>query len=96
MRRQRGNVNVSRAAMQILWPSFLGAAMAVGVFFSAFDPQSLSLIGLQVADSREGAYTVGFFFFWIIFSLTGALTWFLASTDTEAGRDRRDTSGTRA
>lgn len=86
---QGGFVSFGRALMQVMWPSFLGAAIAVGVFFSAIDPQELNLVGMRLADSRAGAYTVGFFVFWLIFAVACAVTWFLASTDTEAGQDHR-------
>ena len=64
--------------MQVLWPSFLMAAVAVGVFFSMIDPQELVIVGLHLADSREAAYTVGFFVFWILLAASSALTWLLA------------------
>ncbi len=82
-------MNIARGAMQVLWPAFLGAALSVGVFFSAIDPTELNLVGFHLADSRMGAYTIGFFVFWLIFAVAGSITWFLASTDTEAGSDHR-------
>ena len=44
-----------------------------------FDPQELELVGMSIADSREGAYTVGFFLFWILFALSSSLTWLLTT-----------------
>jgi len=43
------------------------------------DPQELELVGMSIADSREGAYTVGFFLFWILFALSSSLTWLLTT-----------------
>jgi len=72
-----GERRIGRFMMQVLWPSFLMAAVAVGVFFSMIDPQELVFIGLHLADTREAAYTVGFFLFWALFAASSALTWVL-------------------
>ena len=50
---------------------------AVGVIIS------LVFVGLHLADSREAAYTVGFFLFWVLFALSSGLTWILASGTAE-------------
>ena len=75
-----GERRLGRFMMQVLWPSFLMASVAVGVFFSMVDPQELVFIGLHIADSREAAYTVGFFLFWGLFAASSALTWILVSS----------------
>lgn len=80
---QFGERRLGRFMMQVLWPSFLMAAVSVGVFFSMIDPQELVFVGLHLADSREAAYTVGFFLFWVLFALSSGLTWILASSDAE-------------
>jgi len=67
-----------RFLMQVLWPSFLVAIVAEGVFFSMVDPHELTLVGITLADSREAAYTVGFLLFWILFSVSSGLTWLLS------------------
>ena len=74
-----GEGRVGRFMMQVLWPSFLMAVVAVGLFFSMIDPQELELVGMSIADSREGAYTVGFFLFWLLFALSSSLTWLLTT-----------------
>src|SRR5690606_40865692 len=66
-----------RFLMQVLWPSFLVAIVAEGVFFSMIDPEELALAGVDLAGSRQAAYTVGFLVFWFLFSLSSALTWLL-------------------
>jgi len=76
MKPAEGN-SAGRFLMQVLWPSFLVAILAEGVFFSMVDPEELTLIGIRLADSREGAYTVGFLLFWVLFSLSSGLTWLL-------------------
>jgi hypothetical protein len=67
-----------RLAMLILWPSFLVAALAEGLFFSLFDPAELPLDSLALPVSPLGAYTVGFFLFWVFCALAGMLTYYLA------------------
>jgi hypothetical protein len=69
---------VGRFVMQVLWPAFLVAGVAAGVFFSMIDPQELAVVGVHLADSREAAYTVGFLMFWSLLALGCSLTWILA------------------
>ena len=58
----------------ILWPSFLTAGLATVLFFTAFDPQVL-LLDTPFADlSRLGAYTIGFFLFWLLTAVSCLLT----------------------
>lgn len=58
----------------ILWPSFLTSGVATILFFTAFDPERL-LMDTDFAEmSRLGAYTIGFFMFWILTTVTSAMT----------------------
>ena len=58
----------------ILWPSFLTAGLATVLFFTAFDPRMM-LIDTPFADlSRTGAYTIGFFLFWMLTASSCMLT----------------------
>ncbi len=60
----------------ILWPSFLMAGVATILFFTAFDP-ALILAHTAFADiPRLGAYTVGFFLFWLLTACSCLLTCF--------------------
>lgn len=62
--------------ISVLWPSFLMAGLATVLFFAAFDPVTL-LQETRFADtSRLGAYTVGFFLFWLLTTSSCALTCF--------------------
>lgn len=74
-----GDRPLGRFLMQVLWPSFLTATVAAGVLFSMIDPEELVFVGVSLADTREGAYTVGFFLFWILFALSSSLTWLLTT-----------------
>ncbi len=73
-----GDRKVGRVLMQVLWPAFLMSIVAEGVFFSMIDPHELDVVGLHLADSREAAYTVGFFVFWVLFTASSGLTYLLA------------------
>jgi hypothetical protein len=63
--------------MAILWPSFLMAGVADGVFFSLVNPQELYLLGKEVAYPPLATYSIGFFAFWAICATSSTLTHFL-------------------
>jgi len=65
----------------VLWPSFLTAVVATGVFFSAFDPDELFPFGADLEISRLGIYTIGFLLFWLITVVSGAGTLYFAITN---------------
>jgi len=67
----------SRQLIYILWPSFLMAVAAVGLFFSLVAPADLHLFGEPLAVSDMAAYTIGFFLFWALTAASSALTCFL-------------------
>lgn len=50
----------------ILWPSFICAGAATVVFFTVFDPINLLECEGEPPMSRMGAYTLGFFMFWLL------------------------------
>jgi len=81
-----------RCLMQVLWPSFLGAAITVGFLFSLIDPVQIEWVHVHMNDSREGAYTAGFILFWIMYALVGTMIWILAATETPKGRPDRSAS----
>ncbi|MBI5462812.1 MAG: hypothetical protein HY941_11570 [Gammaproteobacteria bacterium] len=68
----------------ILWPSFLTSGVATILFFTAFDPQQLLMYTDFAEMSRLGAYTVGFFLFWILTTVTSALTCYFRQPCDEA------------
>lgn len=57
----------------VLWLSFLLAAVATGIFFSAIDPEELRFCVSFPEVSRSGAYTIGFFLFWLLTAASGVL-----------------------
>ena len=60
--------------MWILWPAFLMAGVVEMLVFSLADPQELYWFGHQLQLSRQAVYTLSFFVFWLLVSLSGALT----------------------
>jgi hypothetical protein len=65
----------------VLWPSFLVAVVATGLFFSAFDPADLYPFGEQTDISRLGIYTIGFLVFWLVSAISGMGTLYFAVTN---------------
>ena len=76
-RPQAGHRRLGRIMMQVFWPAFLMAIVAEGVLFSMVDPRELAVVGLHLADSREAAYTVGFFVLWGLFTCSSGMTYVL-------------------
>lgn len=74
-----GERRPARFLMQVLWPAFLVAIVAEGLFFSMVDPHELVVVGIHLADSRAAAYTVGFLLFWALFTIACALTYILVN-----------------
>lgn len=76
--------NAGRIVMQVLWPAFLLAIIAEGIFFSIIDPRELVVVAESLRDSRVAAYTIAFFVFWALFACSSAITWFLSHGVGEA------------
>jgi hypothetical protein len=77
----------SQKCIAVLWPSFLVAIVATGLFFSAFDPADLYPFGEDTGVSRLGIYSIGFLCFWLISTISGIGTLYFAITNCMA-RDR--------
>lgn len=78
----------ARRFINILWPSFLVAIVAEGVFFTLVDPAELSVFGEPPAIGRMGVYTVGFFGFWMLAAASSALTCFFQRSAADVNRLR--------
>jgi len=61
-------------AMWAIWPGFLTAIGAEVVFFAMFDPLDFNM---RLHLSREAIYTFGFVAFWLLGTLSSAITLFL-------------------
>lgn len=70
----------------VLWPSFVVAGIAEGVFFTLIDPQELYLLGEPVHFSRMTTYSIGFFGFWLVCAASSLLTWFLQRSASEVNK----------
>ena len=67
-------IPVIQRIIAVLWPSFIMSGIATGIFFTVFDPFELMMLLEQPDMSRMGAYSIGFFVFWLLTSSTCALT----------------------
>jgi hypothetical protein len=61
-------------AIAVLWPSFLIAGFATVLLFAVIDPRDVAAAGLIPEVSRVGAYTIGFFAFWLLTASSSILT----------------------
>ena len=79
----------SQQAISVLWPSFIVAIAASGLFFSAFDPRELIPFDLDVEISPVAAYSIGFFLFWLLGALSsyGSLYFTLSNSRYLKHRD---------
>ena len=59
-------ISFTQQMISVLWPSFLTAIVATGLFFSAFDPRDLVPFNLDTEASPLAAYSVGFLVFWLV------------------------------
>jgi len=83
MTQQNNNTELNNTATEIptiqkviavLWPSFLTAGAATILFFAYFDPQLLMHASGYGEISRMAGYTIGFFLFWLLTSITCVMT----------------------
>ncbi len=70
----RNELPVVQQIISVMWPSFLTASAATIIFFTLFDPVELALISGGPEITRLGGYTIGFFCFWLLTSISCALT----------------------
>lgn len=73
----------------VLWPSFVVAGIAEGVFFTVIDPQELYLFGQPVHFSKLATYSIAFLGFWVVCAASSMMTWFLQLGPADLNR-RRD------
>ena len=81
----------ARLLMWILWPSFLVAGLAEGIFFTGISPVDLIFFGQPIAVSDQAIYTIGFFILWLLCALSSTLSIFIlpgSLSDLEEKTDR--------
>lgn len=64
----------------VLWPSFIAAGIAEGLFFTLINPQELYLFGEPVHLSAIATYSIGFLVFWGMCAGSSLLTCYLQRT----------------
>lgn len=73
----------------ILWPSFFAAGVATTLFFAVVDPLALrDMTFPDMALSRSGGYTIGFFLFWTATAGSSLFTWLLLRPASRFNRKR--------
>lgn len=70
----------------VLWPAFLVAGVAEGIFFTVIDPQELYLFGEPVRLSKIATYSIGFFGFWAVCIASSFLTCFLQRSAADVNK----------
>jgi hypothetical protein len=65
---------VVQQIVSVMWPSFIVASIATIVFFTVFDPVAVGELAGIPELTRTGGYTIGFFCFWLLTSISSALT----------------------
>lgn len=80
--------------INVLWQSFMTAALGELVFFVVIDPQELYFMGEPVRWSPMAVYSVGFLMFWALTALTAALTLFMQKSAEEVNHPPVSRPGT--
>ena len=83
-------MSFGKRLIYILWPSFIVAGIATGVFFTLFDPTDLRFFDREIVLSRTAVYSIGFFLFWLFAAGSSALTCFFQRTSVDLNRSRRE------
>jgi len=71
---QPDSIPLWHQVIAVLWPSFITAIVASGIFFSAFNPRDLIPYNLDIEISPLGAYSIGFLLFWLLAILSSVGT----------------------
>jgi hypothetical protein len=69
--------------LRVVWPAFLAACMLELAVFAMVDPQDLTWASRPLPLSRQAVYTVSFFVFWAISSVSNAITLLLCKSAAE-------------
>ena len=73
--------------VSVAWPSFLVAGVATVLFFTSFDPREFLAPTRFAGLSRLGAYSIGFFLFWLVGFASSALTCYFRRTCDDCNDD---------
>ena len=78
---REGDAPLVQKVSAVLWPSFLWAGVATGVFFTLFDPVALLECEGEPPLGRTAAYSLGFFLFWLLCAASSFSTGYFLRTD---------------
>jgi hypothetical protein len=71
----------------VLWPAFLMAGVLEMMLFAVVDPSSLEWFGVEpIGWSRNAVYSVTFFIFWAVISVSAFITMLLDGLHHHAAR----------
>ncbi|MGI9151008.1 MAG: hypothetical protein ACR2IX_05810 [Limnohabitans sp.] len=70
---------VSQRMMSVAWPAFIMAGVLEMLVFAVVDPHDMQWFGQPIEMSRQGIYTLAFFAFWLVTSLSSMLTTYLSA-----------------
>lgn len=91
-RRRRSDIPKTQRIVAVLWPSFLTSGIATVLLFTFFNPEEISLcMGADQPISNVGAYTIGFFLFWMLTSSTCALTCYFQQPCHQQAKIKKNT-----
>ncbi len=76
----------------VLWPAFLSAGAATVVFFALIDPVSMLDCQGVLPLSRTGAYSLGFFLFWLLTGASSTATLYYLMSHVPASKRIEDAS----
>lgn len=72
--------------IQVLWPSFIAAGVMDIVLFTLLDPMALIYRDTPLFATRLGAYSLGFFLFWLFGAVSSALTCYFQCSATQPNK----------
>jgi hypothetical protein len=68
-----------RRWLLMVWPAFLAACLLEALVFSMVDPREVRWFGHALHPTRQAAYTVAFFAFWLVsMACSGLVLWLAA------------------
>ncbi len=74
---------LAKQIMSVLWPSFLTAGVLEMLVFGLVDPLEAGSLGKYPEMSRQTVYALGFGVFWLITTVSSALSVWLVSGTAE-------------
>ncbi|HWI81188.1 hypothetical protein [Ramlibacter sp.] len=69
--------------LRVVWPAFLAACALELIVFALVDPSELAWSGHPLPFSRQSVYTASFFVFWLVSSVSNAITVLLCKSAAE-------------